>query len=312
VWPVGSSARCSRPWAFRARSRNGSRRRRACSRPQALATPRRAARRDRWRHRCRAGAGEPNDPDRALTAKCLGPVGTDCSAANARAASDRQHGVALSWTVRGGPRLLHGSVRGAGIPGGQSVPTGAQALGRHADPDHGRIGAGGGTDVATASSRAARRVLRSDFVSENKPGPAGPLPATVAKGPKDGYSALRSRPANTVSAAMIKSQATTRCKDFAPVGFSPTLPSHLVSEGLSGERSQGLIEIVKKDPGNTLRHGPASAPTQHLIASCPSAAPACRPKPFVPAPPRGVTALRAGCRYAVDLATCGRGQLAFG
>src|SRR6187402_3376300 len=83
------------------------------------------------------------------------------------------------------------------------------------------FGAGGGTDVATrVVADPLSEVLGQGIVVENKPGAGGTIAGDiVAKGPKDGYSALMISTGHTVSAAMIKSQAYDAVKDFAPVGI---------------------------------------------------------------------------------------------
>ena len=80
---------------------------------------------------------------------------------------------------------------------------------------------GGGTDVATRIvAEPLGEVLGQRIVVENKPGAGGTIAADiVAKGPKDGTSALMISTGHTVAAAMIKAQPYDAAKDFAPVGI---------------------------------------------------------------------------------------------
>jgi len=97
--------------------------------------------------------------------------------------------------------------------------------------------------------------------------------------------------------------------------FSPTLPSPSSwPEGLSGERSQGSDRDRQKGSGQIqLRHGRRPAPRSISLPSCSVSAPACRPKPFRSAPPRGrERAAAQGCRLCGRSGTCGARQVASG
>ena len=68
------------------------------------------------------------------------------------------------------------------------------------------FGPGGGTDlVARAVAEGLSDVLGQRFYVENRPGAGGSLAAdSIAKGPKDGYTALMVSGGHTVTAVMIK------------------------------------------------------------------------------------------------------------
>jgi tripartite-type tricarboxylate transporter receptor subunit TctC len=89
------------------------------------------------------------------------------------------------------------------------------------------FGAGGGTDVATRIvAEPLGDVLGQRIVVENKPGAGGTIAGDiVAKGPKDGTSALMISTGHTVAAAMIKAQTYDAVKDFARSASSRTPPS---------------------------------------------------------------------------------------
>ncbi len=74
------------------------------------------------------------------------------------------------------------------------------------------FGAGGGTDVATrVIAEPLGHLLGQSIVIENKAGAGGTIAGDlVAKGPKDGYSALMISAGHTVAAVMIKSPALRR------------------------------------------------------------------------------------------------------
>ena len=79
--------------------------------------------------------------------------------------------------------------------------------GRPADPRVVGFGAGGGTDiVARIVAQPLSELLGQPVVVENKPGAGGTIAAeAVAKGGKDGYTALMISSGHTVSAVMYKS-----------------------------------------------------------------------------------------------------------
>ena len=89
------------------------------------------------------------------------------------------------------------------------------------------FGAGGGTDIVSRiMAQPLSELLKQSVIVENKVGAGGTIAAEfVARADKDGYTALMTSPAHTVSAAMLKSIRYDAVKDFAPVSWSPTRPS---------------------------------------------------------------------------------------
>src|SRR5450755_4765554 len=114
------------------------------------------------------------------------------------------------------------------------------------------FGAGGGTDmVSRIIAQPLSELLNQSFIVENKVGAGGTLAAEfVARADKDGYTALMTSPAHTVSAAMLKSIRYDTVKDFAPVAL--TADSAFVFVGRkdcpAGDIN-GLIARARKDPG---------------------------------------------------------------
>ena len=83
------------------------------------------------------------------------------------------------------------------------------------------FGAGGGTDVATRIvADGLSELLGQQFVVENRPGAGGTIAGgIVAKGAKDGYTALAISMGHAVSAVMVKQVPYDAVNDFAPVGI---------------------------------------------------------------------------------------------
>jgi tripartite-type tricarboxylate transporter receptor subunit TctC len=83
------------------------------------------------------------------------------------------------------------------------------------------FGAGGGTDIVSRIIAVPlSELLKQSVVVENKVGAGGTLAAEyVARADKDGYTALMTSPAHTVSAAMLKSIRYDAVKDYAPVSL---------------------------------------------------------------------------------------------
>jgi tripartite-type tricarboxylate transporter receptor subunit TctC len=153
-------------------------------------------------------------------------------------------------------------------------------------------------------------------VVENKPGAGGTIAGDlVAKGPKDGYSALMISTGHTVSAAMIKSQAYDAVMDFAPVGvFANSAIAIVVPKDFPAADLKGLIEIVKKDPGKYNYATVGVGSTQHLIAELfrQRAGLQAQAVSFRTTGEVVTALLRKDVAYAVDLAHAVRGQVASG
>jgi len=114
------------------------------------------------------------------------------------------------------------------------------------------FGAGGGTDIVSrVVAQPLGELLHQTVVVENKVGAGGTLAAeTVARADKDGYTALMTSPAHTVSAAMLKSMRYDAAKDFAPVSWVADSAFVFVArKDFPANDIKGLIELAKKDPG---------------------------------------------------------------
>jgi tripartite-type tricarboxylate transporter receptor subunit TctC len=131
------------------------------------------------------------------------------------------------------------------------------------------FGAGGGTDVATRIvADPLGDVIGQRIVVENKPGAGGTIAGDmIAKGPKDGYSALMISTGHTVAAAMIKAQTYDAVKDFAPVGIiANSAIAIIVQKDFPANNLKELIEVIKKEPGKYNYATVGTGSTQHLTA----------------------------------------------
>ena len=131
------------------------------------------------------------------------------------------------------------------------------------------FGPGGGTDVATrVIADPLGEVLGQRIIVENKAGAGGALAGeAVAKGPKDGYTALMISAGHTVSAVMVKSLGYDPIKDFAPVGLIANSALVLVAgKDFPANDVKGLVEIAKKEPGKLNFASVGVGSTQHLTA----------------------------------------------
>jgi tripartite-type tricarboxylate transporter receptor subunit TctC len=179
------------------------------------------------------------------------------------------------------------------------------------------FGAGGGTDVATRIiAEPLGEVLGQRIVVENKPGAGGTIAGDlVAKGTKDGYNALMISTGHTVSAAMIKSQNYDAVKDFAPVGiFANSAVAVVVPKDFPAGDLQGLIEVIKKEPGKYNYATVGVGSTQHLIAELfrQRAGLQAQAVSFRTTGEVVTALLRKDVAFAVDLAHAVRGQVASG
>ncbi len=179
------------------------------------------------------------------------------------------------------------------------------------------FGAGGGTDVAARIiSEPLAKLLGTSVVIENKPGAGGTIAGDiVAKGPKDGYSALMISTGHTVSAVMIKSQAYDAIKDFAPVGIvGRSAFVVLVQKDFPAKNLQELIALAKSEPGK-LNYGTVGVgSTQHLTAELlrQRAGIQTQAVSFRTTGELVTALLRKDVAYAIDLAHAVRGQVASG
>ncbi|MEA2983595.1 MAG: hypothetical protein QOF09_5418 [Alphaproteobacteria bacterium] len=179
------------------------------------------------------------------------------------------------------------------------------------------FGAGGGTDVATRIvAEPLGEVLGQRLVVENKPGAGGTIAGDiVAKGPKDGYNALMISTGHTVSAAMIKSQAYDAVKDFAPVGIiASSAIAVVVPKDSPTNDLQGLIEMIKNEPGKYNYATIGVGSTQHLTAELfrQRAGLQAQNVSFRTTGEVVTALLRKDVAFAVDLAHAVKGQVASG
>src|SRR5262245_24882914 len=131
------------------------------------------------------------------------------------------------------------------------------------------FGPGGGTDVATrVVADPLGEALGQRIIVENKAGAGGALAGeAVAKGAKDGYTALMISAGHTVSAVMVKSLGYDPIKDFSPVGLIANSALVLVAgKDFPASDVKGLVEIAKKEPGALNFASVGVGSTQHLTA----------------------------------------------
>jgi tripartite-type tricarboxylate transporter receptor subunit TctC len=114
------------------------------------------------------------------------------------------------------------------------------------------FGAGGGTDiVARIIAVPLGELLHQSIIVENKIGAGGTIAAeTVARANKDGYTALMTSPAHTVSAAMLKAVPYQPVKDYAPVSWvADSAFVFVAKKEFPANDIQGLIALAKASPG---------------------------------------------------------------
>ncbi len=114
------------------------------------------------------------------------------------------------------------------------------------------FGAGGGTDIVSRIIAVPLgEVLHQSIIIENKIGAGGTIAAeTVARANKDGYTALMTSPAHTVSAAMLKAVPYEPVKSYAPVSWVADSAFVFVArKDFPANDIKGLIALAKKEPG---------------------------------------------------------------
>jgi len=114
------------------------------------------------------------------------------------------------------------------------------------------FGAGGGTDmVSRIIAQPLSELLNQSFIVENKLGAGGTLAAEfVARADKDGYTALMTSPAHTVSAAMFKAIRYDAVKDYAPVSWvADSAFVFVAKKDFAANDIKGLIALAKASPG---------------------------------------------------------------
>jgi tripartite-type tricarboxylate transporter receptor subunit TctC len=114
------------------------------------------------------------------------------------------------------------------------------------------FGPGGGTDIVSRIlAQALSEVLHQSVVVENKMGAGGTIAAEqVARADKDGYTALMTSPAHTVSAVMLKSIRYDSLKDFAPVTWVADSCFVIIArKDLPANNIKELVALAKASPG---------------------------------------------------------------
>ena len=114
------------------------------------------------------------------------------------------------------------------------------------------FGAGGGTDIVSRIvAQPLSELLKQSVIVENKVGAGGTLAAEfVARADKDGYTALMTSPAHTVSAAMLKSIRYDAVKDYAPVSWvADSAFVFVAKKDFPANDIKGLIALAKGSPG---------------------------------------------------------------
>jgi tripartite-type tricarboxylate transporter receptor subunit TctC len=112
--------------------------------------------------------------------------------------------------------------------------------------------AGGGTDIVSRIiAQPLGELLHQSVVVENKVGAGGTLAAeAVARANKDGYTALMTSPAHTVSAAMLKSIRYDAVKDYEAVSLVADSAFVFVArKDFPANDIKGLIALAKASPG---------------------------------------------------------------
>ncbi len=114
------------------------------------------------------------------------------------------------------------------------------------------FGAGGGTDIVSRIiAPPLSEALKQSVVVENKVGAGGTIAAeTVAHADKDGYTALMTSPAHTVSAVMMKTLRYDPLKDFADVSLVADSAFVFVArKDFPANDIKGLVALAKASPG---------------------------------------------------------------
>ncbi len=104
------------------------------------------------------------------------------------------------------------------------------------------------------------------MVVENKPGAGSTIASdTVAKAPKDGYTAVMLSAGHTVSAAMFKALPYDSVKDFAPVAMVADSAFVIVArKDFPANNVKGLVALAKAQPGKLNFASVGVGSTQHF------------------------------------------------
>ena len=131
------------------------------------------------------------------------------------------------------------------------------------------FGAGGGTDLAARIvAEPLSKALGQPVVVENRVGAGGTTAAeAIAKGPKDGYTALMMSNAHAVSAAMYKTLRYDPIADFQMVSMVGTAGLVMVTApNFPAKDIKGVIDYAKANPGKLNYGTPGIGTTQHFAS----------------------------------------------
>jgi tripartite-type tricarboxylate transporter receptor subunit TctC len=131
------------------------------------------------------------------------------------------------------------------------------------------FGAGGGTDIAARIvAQPLSELLGQPVVVENRVGGGGTTAAeAVARGPKDGYTALMMSNAHAVSAAVYKTLRYDPIADFQMVSMVGTAGLVLVTTpSFPAKDLKEVIAQAKANPGKLNFGSPGVGTTQHFAA----------------------------------------------
>jgi tripartite-type tricarboxylate transporter receptor subunit TctC len=179
------------------------------------------------------------------------------------------------------------------------------------------FGPGGGTDIVSRILvQALSDLLHQSVVVENKVGAGGTMAAEqVARAEKDGYTALMTSPAHTVSAVMLNSIRYDSVKDFAPVSWVADSCFVIIArKDLPANNIKELVALAKASPGKFNYGDVGVGSTQNFTGEMLRQMTGMDTK-HIPYRSTGavVTALLAGeIDYAVELAHAVQGQIKAG
>jgi tripartite-type tricarboxylate transporter receptor subunit TctC len=131
------------------------------------------------------------------------------------------------------------------------------------------FGAGGGTDLAARIvAEPLSKMFGQPIVVENRVGAGGTTAAeAVAKGPKDGYTALMMSNAHAVSAAMYKTLRYDPVNDFQMVSMVGTAGLVMVTApDFPAKDLKGVIDYARANPGKLNFGTPGIGTTQHFAS----------------------------------------------
>jgi tripartite-type tricarboxylate transporter receptor subunit TctC len=131
------------------------------------------------------------------------------------------------------------------------------------------FGAGGGTDIAARIvADSLSKALGQPVVVENRVGAGGNTAAEqVAKGPKDGYTALMMSNAHVIAPAMYKSLRYDSINDFQMVSMVGLAGLMLVTApDFPAKDLKGVIAHAKANPGKLNFGSPGVGTTQHFAS----------------------------------------------